>query len=266
MKFKPDTLVSVHEQMALVKAQSPGGFFTNYFRQEMVGPQILSAATACSILLVNDEHDFFRLYFFTSDLADLEQILREVDLPSDVIAGYLTKAADKAVDENIAAAFQQSGFNPITTYRRMITYRLPPQRPNPALEYAIAADVDQIYEDLFQAFNKYTDHLPTKNRLHGYVVNQWVIVNRQAGRILGAVCFQLEGPRVNYNYLYNFSRNGLDFLRLQNNFYGVMHQRGIHAGFLWINQTDTRLAALHESMGWRFDGLQDYFYLRSSVN
>ena len=254
MKFKPDTLASIHERMALVKAQSTEGFFTNYFRQEMVGSQILTATTARSVLLANDEHDFFRLYFFTSDLADLQQILRDVEFPGD------------AVDENIAAAFQQSGFNRIATYRRMITYRLPPQRPNPALEYAIAADVDQLYEGLFQTFNKYTDHLPTKNRLHDYVVNQWVIVNRQAGRILGAVCFQLQGPRVNYNYLYSFSHNGLDFLRLQNNFYGVMHQRGIRAGFLWINQTDTRLAALHKSMGWRFDGLQDYFYLRSSLN
>jgi hypothetical protein len=41
MKFKPDTLASVHEQMALVKAQSTAGFLTNYFRQEMVGPRIL---------------------------------------------------------------------------------------------------------------------------------------------------------------------------------------------------------------------------------
>jgi hypothetical protein len=261
MKFKPDTLASVHEQMALIKAQSTGGFFTNYFHQELVGPQILSAATSRTVLLVNDEHDFFRLFFFTTDLADLEQILRDVDYPEDVVAGYLTREAD----ENIAAAFKQSGFNPIATYRRMITYRLPTQRPNPALEYAIAADVDQIYEDLFQTFNKYTDHLPTKDRLHSYVANQWVIVNREAGRILGAVCFQLQGSRVNYNYLYSFSHNGLDFLRLQNNFYGVMHERGIRAGFLWINQTNTRLAALHESMEWRFDDLQDYFYLRSSV-
>jgi hypothetical protein len=266
MKFEAETLERIHEKMALVKAQSIGGFFTNYFRQEMVGPQILTAATARSVLLANDEHDFFRLYFFTSDLADLEQILRDVDLPSDVVAGYLTKATDKAGDENIAAAFQQSGFNPIATYRRMITYRLPPQRPNPALEYAIAADVDQLYKDLFRTFNKYTDHLPTKNRLRDYVVNQWVIVNRQAGRILGGVCFQLEGPRVNYNYIYNLSGNGLDFLRLQNNFYGVMNQRGIRAGFLWINQINTRLAALYQSTGWRFDGLQDYFYFRSSVN
>jgi len=262
MKLKPDTLASVHEQMALIKAQSTRGCFTNYFRQEMVGPQILTAATARSVLLANDEHDFFRLYFFTTDLADLEQILHDVDLPGEVVAGYLTRVAD----ENIPAVFQRSGFNPIATYRRMITHRLLPQQPNPGLEYAIAADIDQLYKDLFQTFNKYTDHLPTKDRLHSYVVNQWVIVNRQAGRILGAVCFQVRGPQVNYNYLYNSSGNGLDFLRLQNNFYGVMHQRGIRRGFLWINQANTRVAALHESMGWRFDGLQDYFYLRSCMN
>jgi hypothetical protein len=262
MKFEPDTLANAHQQMARIKAQSTGGFSTNYFRQEMVGPQILTAATARSVLLANDEHDFFRLYFFTNDLADLEQLLRDTDYPGDVVAGYLTKT----VDEKIADVFQRSGFNPIATYGRMVTYRLPTQRPNAALEYAVAADVDQLYEDLFRTFNKYTDHLPTKNRLHGYVVNQWVILNRQAGRILGAVCFQLEGPRVNYNYLYNFSRNPLDFLQLQNNFYGVMHQRSIRAGFLWINQTNTRLAALYQSTGWRFDGLQDYFYFRSFVS
>jgi hypothetical protein len=258
MKLKEDTLARVHEQMALVKAQSTGGFFTNYFRQELVGPQILSAATPRTVLLVNDEHDFFRLYFFTSDLADLERVLRQAQFPGEIVAGYLTKAPN----EMLAAAFQHSGFSPIATYRRMITYRLPSQRPNPALEYATAVDVDQIYEGLFQTFNKYTDHLPTKDRLLQYVENQWVIVNRQNGQIRGAVCFRLEGPRVNYNYLYNLSGNALDFLRLQNNFYGVMHHRGIHAGFLWINQTETRLAALHESVGWRFDGLKDYFYLR----
>jgi hypothetical protein len=34
MKFKPDTLASPHEQMALVKAQSTESFSMNYFRQE----------------------------------------------------------------------------------------------------------------------------------------------------------------------------------------------------------------------------------------
>jgi len=258
MKLKPDSLASAHAQMAHIKTESNAGFFTNYCWQEMVGPQILTAATARTILLANDEHDFFRLFFFSNDLADLEQTLREADFPGDIVTGYLTKA----VDENVIAVFPRSGFYPIATYRRMATYRLPRQQANRALEYAVGSDVDQLHDHLFQAFNKYTDHLPSKDRLLHYVANQQVIVKRQADQILGAVCFQLRGPWVNYNYLYNFSSNSLDFLRLQNNFYGVMHQRGIRAGFLWVNQTNTRLAALHQTMGWHFDGLNDHFYFR----
>jgi len=259
MEFNADTLANAHLRMAEIKAQSKSGFSTSYFRQEMVGEQILVAATDQTILLANDEFDFFRLYFFTSNLADLGQALHDANYPGDVVAGHLTKEHDKKV----ATAFDQGGFHLIATYGRMETYQLPQQPPSPALAYAVPADADQIHQDLFRAFNKYTDHLPTKTRLLDYIKNQQVIVKRQIGQIVGAVCFQLHGLKVNYNYIYSLSGNGLDFLQLQNNFYGVMNQRGIHAGFLWINQANKRLADFYRAAGWRFDGLQDYFYFRA---
>jgi hypothetical protein len=260
MTLDREILPRVHEQMARVKAESTG-FCTNYFRQEMPGSEIFSAATARTVLLLNKEHDFFRLYFFTTDVDDLEETVGGVKFPGETVTGYLTRSADQKID----AAFQRAGFNPIATYLRMISYNLPAHRPNAALQYANAADVDELYDRLFESFNKYTDHLPTKDRLQGYVQKEWVIVTRDANRIPGAVCFQLEGPRVNYNYLYNLTGNAVDFLRLQNNFYGVMHERGIHAGFLWINETEQRLASVHQSEGWQFDGLKDYFYLKSQT-
>jgi len=55
----------------------------------------------------------------------------------------------------------------------METCRLPQQRPNLALKYAVPTDTDQ-HQDLFRLFNKYTDHLPTKNRLRDYIKNQQV--------------------------------------------------------------------------------------------
>jgi len=198
------------------------------------------------------------LYFFTTDSTDLEQLLASVEFPGETVTGYVTRSAD----QKIAGAFQRSAFDLIATYRRMISYQLPAQRPNSALKYASAADVDQLYDRLFESFNKYTDHLPTKDRLHRYVKNEWILVNRDADRLHGAVCFQVEGPRVNYNYVYNLTGNAVDFLQLQNNFYGLMQQRGIHAGFLWINETERRLTRLHHSMGWQFDGLKDHFYLK----
>jgi hypothetical protein len=259
MEFRPETLADAHARMAHIKAQSNHSFSTSYFRQEMIGQQILVAATDQTILLANDEYDFFRLYFFTSDLVDLGQVLHHARYPGEMVAGYLTKKPDK----NVATAFEQGGFLPIATYGRMETHRLPRQQPNLALEYAVPADADQLHQDFFRAFNKYTDHLPTKSRLLDYIKNKQVILNRRAGKILGAVCFQLHGLKVNYNYIYSLSGNGLDFLQLQNNFYGVMNQRGIRAGFLWINEANNRLAALYRAAGWRFDGLQDYFYFRA---
>jgi hypothetical protein len=258
MEFKPETLANVHARMARIKAHSNHSFSTNYFRQEMVGPQILVTATDQTIVLANEEYDFFRLYFFTSDLADLGQVLHHVQYPGDVVIGYLTKKPDK----NVAAAFEQGGFLPIAIYGRMETYQLPRQLPNPALDYAVASDADQLHEDLFRAFNQYTDHLPTKGRLLAYIRKRQVIVRRRAGQIVGAVCFQLQGLKVNYNYIYSVSGNSLDFLQLQNNFYGVMTQLGIRAGFLWINQANNRLAGLYQATGWQFDGLQDHFYFR----
>jgi len=259
MEFQPETLANAHARMAQIKAHAHGSVSTNYFRQEMVGPQILVTATDQTILLANDEYDFFRLYFFTSDVVDLGQVLHHARYPGEVVAGYLTQKPEK----NVATAFEQVGFLPIATYGRMETYQLPRQRPNPALEYAVPADADQLHEDLFRAFNKYTDHLPTKSRLLDYIKNEQVIIKRRNGQIIGAVCFQLHGLKVNYNYIYSLSGDGLDFLELQNNFYGVMNQRGIRAGFLWINQANNRLAALYRAAGWRFDGLQDYFYFRA---
>jgi hypothetical protein len=91
MKFKADTLASVHEQMALVKAQFTRLAFSRtisarkWLDRRFSPPQ--RAATARSVLLANDEYDFFWLGFFTSDLADLQQTLRDVDFPGDVVAG-----------------------------------------------------------------------------------------------------------------------------------------------------------------------------------
>jgi hypothetical protein len=80
MKFKPDPVASPHEQMALVKAQSTESFSMNYparnggtqghCRNGSMGP------------------------IFSDDLANLEQILRDVDHRGDVSRWLPSKAAD----------------------------------------------------------------------------------------------------------------------------------------------------------------------------
>jgi hypothetical protein len=89
------------------------------------------------------------------------------------------------------------------------------------------------------------------------------MVKRRIVKIVGGVGFQLHSSKVNYNCVCRPRGHSLDFRKLQSNFYGVMNQRGIRAGFLWINRAQHGLAALYQATGWRFGGLQEHFYFRA---
>ena len=258
MKLEPDTIGKVIERMDAVKSRSKDGFFTNYFRQELPGGAIFSTGTERTIIFVIAEHDFFRLFFFTTDLADFGQVLAGVEFSGAVVAGYLSKSGEAPICE----IFRKSGFENIAIYRRMTNLKLPRRPVSASIQYAGQSDVEMIRRGLFEIFNKYTDHLPTQERLLTYINNRQVLVDRREGEILGVLIFQMHGKQVNCNYLYNRSADGLALLMMQSNFYGLMNEKGVRSGFLWVNSTNFGVSRMQESLGWKFDGLQDHFYLK----
>ncbi len=261
MQFQPDNLSDISLKMDAIKVRSSGGFFTNYFQQPMVGNQLLSAQTDHSILFLNDEFDFYRLFYFTNDLPDLGGALKDLELSETTVASYL----NTSLDERIPARFLESGFEEIATFQRMINNGLPIYRTNRALRFAEAGDLEELYQGLFTVFNKYTDRLPTKDRLANFIAKQQVLVNRNQDGILGCVVFQIQRKRVNVSHLYNRSDNNLDTLMLLSNFYGLMHERGIRSGFLWVNSTNLNVIKMQRTFGWIFDGVQDRCYLKRGV-
>ena len=242
-----------------MKAAGKQGFITNYFKQELVGDQIHSVATDRTVLFINNEHDFFRLYFFSTDPVDLGETLEKLEVDKDLVADYLYKL----VDERVFACFLQSGFKKLALSRRMIHSQLPPRKTETQPEFAELSDADRIHEDLFRTFNRFTDHLPTKERLLHYISNRQVLVNRTQGAVVGVIIFQIIGRRVNFNYLYNSSQNNMDLLRLQSSFFELMNQCGIRDAFLWVDSMNERVARMYEKLGWCFDGLNDCFFLKS---
>ena len=244
--------------MDAVKAGCGGGFFTNYFNQEFVGDRLLSCRTDRTVLFLNDEYDFYRFYYFTTDPSDIARALKELSFPGAVVASYLTKA----IDPRIPALFLESGFEHIAVFQRMTNNKLRAGRTNQALCFATEGDVDELHAGLFSVFNKYTDHLPTKAKLAKFIAGRQVIVNRAKQGIVGCIVFQIQGNRVNFNHLYDRSGDSIATLMLLSNFYGLMRERGIHAGFLWVNSTNVGVINLQRNFGWSFDGLQDHFYLK----
>jgi len=262
MQLQTDTLENIQRCMDAVKAASAATPVTNYFRQPMTGGKFLAAATDRTVLFANDEFDFYRLYFFTTDLADFENTLRQLEFAGTLVAGYLTRQPDERIDGILV----KSGFRQIALYRRMDNPALRVVRTAKSVPFATAEDLDEIYEDALRVFDKYTDHLPTKPALSESIGRRQVILNRQAGRIRGWILFQLLTRKVNFHQLYNASESSLDVLALLLNFYGLMHEQGIRSGILWVNTAKTDVIRLHQNFGWRFDGLEDYFYLRHGAN
>ena len=54
MEFRPETIANAHARMAQIKAYADGSFSTNYFRQEVIGQQVLVTTTDQRILRGND--------------------------------------------------------------------------------------------------------------------------------------------------------------------------------------------------------------------
>ena len=71
MKLERLNIRSIDKLLAGVRSGPLSPPFTNYFRQPMTGDVILGARTASTAVFINDDGDFFRLYFRSVDLADL---------------------------------------------------------------------------------------------------------------------------------------------------------------------------------------------------
>lgn len=243
--------------MAALKAASDA-ISTNYFRQELVGMRVLAASTDRSVIFLNDEFDFYRLYYFTRDAGDLGDLLSQLHYPGATVCGYLTKSAPDAAT---LAALQRGRLARQATFRRMTHTKLPVRPSALRNSYAEAADLEPLYAELFSIFDPFTDHLPRREIFATWIANRQVLVNRHEAAITGAVVFQILGKQVNYNYLFSRSADPMDLLRLQSSFYAEMHTRGIRSGFLWVNAANTPIIRLHTGFGWKFDGLEDHFHL-----
>jgi len=258
MKLERLNVPEIDELMGAIRRGSDYPPFTNYFRQPMTGGVILGARTAATAVFINDDLDFFRLYFRSNDLADLALVLSEIDFPGAVIIGYIARELELPMQQ----AFRDSGFSDYAIYVRLVIHHLKTFAIGNHIVFAEPADLDQLWESLNRQFNKYTDHFPSKATLLALIGNQEVIVNRQANALAGYIVFRVKGSKVNFNYFHNRSGDPRDALMLLHQFYAVLHERGVKSGFQWNNVENTRVRKMHRQFGWKEDGMRDLFFIK----
>jgi hypothetical protein len=254
-------------ERAIAQLQSKGkqgNFHTNYFRQHLSGTKYYSWVGDDTIVFFTNDRGFHRVYYFTYRLEQLAPMLAGLQRETDLVLGYITKTRD----ERLLEIFRQAGYVHHAVLRKMRCDALPRAKTNAALRYATLAQVDELHARLPQDHDPYTGYLPTREELAGYVQQRWVIVNcanDPTGKVLGYIVFQILQKQVNCNFIFNRSDNALDWTALQRNFYGIMQDRGIHRGFLWVNSGNTEVIRMYQAQGWYFDGVVDEVFVRKGI-
>ena len=254
------SLAEVHAAIDRVRSRR-GAFHTNYFQQPLVGRVFHLAATDHSVVFLNEDIGFHRAYYFSRTAGELRTQLAALVWPAPLVIGYITKQEEP----ELLAAFGDAGFARYCTFQKMRCDALPAGKTNSRLKFANPAQLDELYARLLADFDRYSEHLPSPELLAEYIARQWVIINtdeKTRGRITGYVIFQIIGHHVNCNFILNSSGNALDWLLLQKNFYGLMAERGIRRGFIWVRSTNREVIEMYKLQGWYFDAVADHFFLK----
>ncbi len=260
MSFSPTQAFLLQGELDNLKRQNAGQHpITNYFFQSLSKSVNLRMLTSeRSLCFLYDEWDFSRLHFFTFDLGDLEKILHGINWPPIIVLDWISKNGSTAVDSLMSNA----GFHLHATYDRIVSRNFRRERLEAQVQLARAEETETIHCSLLRVFDKYADHIITLEELSDLVSQQQVIVSRDAkDKIDGFVVFPIAGSSCNFNFLYN-SGGSTRLVQLLGSFYSTLAERGVQSGFSWVRRTRPMVLKLHQSFGWKTDGLVDYIYMK----
>jgi hypothetical protein len=252
--------VQFHAALDGLKRRNAGHkLFTNYFLQPLdEAENFRMLESQESLCFVFDEWDFARFHFCTFNALQLATELQDIKWPPIVVADWISKDGSISAESLLTGA----GFHLHAIYDRILYKNLRSEHTNTQLKFADPAERESIHALLFRVFDKYTDHIMSLAELDELISREQVIVSRDThSAINGLVILPTNGQNCNFNFLYN-SGGALNLSHLLGNFYGVLTERGIQAGFSWVRRTRPQVLKLHQSFGWKKDGLVDYIYMR----
>ena len=258
--FSPVTLPLLQSALDRLKRRNTGQKpLTNYFLQGLHAVENLRMLESeKSVCFFFDEWDFSRFYFHTFDVAELEADLQRLKWPPIVVADWISKQGPAPAEKLLAS----SGFHLHTIYDRMYCRNLRREPPPPPAQLASERDLATIHDSLLRVFDKYADHIISVQELRDLIGRDQVIVSRDPqDKIDGYIIFPISGQGCHFNFLYN-GGSPARLTHLLGNFYGALSDRGVQSAFGWVRRTRPLVLKLHQSFGWKTDGLVDYIYMR----
>lgn len=215
-----------------------------------------------AVVILAEEERLVRLYFYAASFNSLRQILNM--LPSrtskTIIADVVGK---KPQTEKLICELQKLTFRKHNELIRMT--RLPQDFTQTNISNVIVAapdKADEIMNILYNEFDVYTSHLPTKEKTLKSIANKEITIVVQQEKIVGLAYFETLGERVKYLYQIvvdkNFRGKGIADSLLT---YTFEHSSKDTSFQLWVEANNQRAISKYQKYNFVPNGLVDYIML-----
>lgn len=236
--------------------KTQGDYFSNYFLTPLEA-QIPLLHSEKSLIFLQPEYDFYRLYFATIDINDFKNLLKQVPENLDVCIEVVTNSN---IPEQLLKTLCEK-FKLTETYQKL--YKKLDIVAN--TEYCPdmgAFTPECIFEHVWQDFNKYYDHLPSLEKIETFLNNGKLIsIENEQGDLCGYILFEIKGKQAYLNYIANYGGKKT-LLLLWERFYNVLSHYNVKSIYLWYNINNKKASRMYQIENFEDAHLKNYIFLR----
>lgn len=155
-----------------------------------------------TVFLLLKLHDYFKVYYFSNDYESLKNDINKLQLKDDIliceIMGKHSLDKEKAMLESSGYMYYSSL---VHMYKRTKALKKDIKLPANVI-YAGKEDIDEIWQLLFEHFNKYVDINIIKKELVKFAEDKCVLISKDNGKIVAFCVYFIHKGKGEGRYLY----------------------------------------------------------------
>lgn len=219
----------------------------------------LNIGAQSSIILVADNDDILRLYFYASNKEYLKEVISLIPAHNgSIICDVIGR--DEKIGE-LVQALNNVGFEIYAKFQRMLCNEINvvDNTEETGVEFASPNDVDEILDITYSEFDPLTARIPSKSVLLNKINNKEVFIVRKDDRVAGFTSFDSNNKKVallDHVIVRPEYRNQNIARRILYYKWAKYNQSKFY--ILWVNELCKGPIKYHECNGFIKDGIYDY--------
>lgn len=213
-------------------------------------------------LIVNCDNGIHRAHFYLASLdaaTELKELAQKIP-NKPLVVDCIGKATQMG---ELLTALCGAGFKPYAELSRwksgQINFISYPSFIDDSFRVAIKEDCDRILQILYDIFDPFVSHLPSREKLLSLIEDKLVFCAISDESIIAVVCLEKVGKKAIYSYqdavLQQYQSTGIGMLLLQFAFYQF---RECTQYTSWSEDKNHASNRMHKALGMSYDGLKDH--------